>query len=476
MNLCLLHAICCPFCGGRFNVAEIEQPDFGILICHCGRYPVVAGIPIIKKGLIGTSNQSVDDVISLIEAGGHREALLSMIMPPPPASPTLAPAWVQSLPSLKGIRRLKRLAHQKEARRWREQVTAFLTKPGNRVTACDFLDLYYHRSGFRMDDGYDYFALRFGQPRHLVALSFTRLIRNPTKPIIDLACGYGHITRSLARRAKGQLVIGVDQNFIGLYVAKNFIAPEAQYVCCAADGPLPFSDGFFSVAFCSDAFHYFVTKVSSFRELKRLTEDNGLIVLTWVHNALLRCPHDGLPLPPEGYQAIVADMPHRLVADSDVLAQYLKKQGPRLACPTEIKRLAQEPLLSIVASHRQEVFKDYGCFDEWPHAEGRLGLNPLYRIEEGRDARGERPSASHFSFGFLHRRPCPMQRIPAGSSQCTCTSTGRFGSRETNTSDGEIDRTVRGAGDSGPLSMINENSCYRWKRKTSLNVSKDFSA
>ena len=176
-------------------------------------------------------------MICLIEAGGHREALLSMIMPPPPASPTLAPEWIQSLPSLKGICRLKRLAHQREARRWGEQATAFLTNAGNRVTACDFLDLYYHRSGFRTDDGYDYFALRFGQPRHLVALAFTRLIHKPTKPVLDLACGYGHITRSLARRAKGQPVIGVDQNFIGLYVAKNFIAPEAEYICCVADGP-----------------------------------------------------------------------------------------------------------------------------------------------------------------------------------------------------------------------------------------------
>ena len=97
---------------------------------------------------------------------------------------------------------------------------------------------------------------------------------------------------------------------------------------------------------------------------------------------LLRCPHDGLPLPPEGYEAIVADMPHRLVADSAVLLRYLQKQGPPLACSPEIERLAHEPLLSIVASHRQEVFKDYGCFEEWPHAEGRLGLNPLYIIEK----------------------------------------------------------------------------------------------
>lgn len=386
-----LRCLRCPFCAGALNACETGQieseMEYNILTCHCGEYPVVAGIPILKKGTIGTSKETVDDVNRLIKTGRRREALLSMIMPPPPASPALAPAWIQSLPSIKGIRRLKYLAHERAARTWREQVTAFLTNPGNRVTACDFLDLYYHRSGFKTDDGYDYFALRFGQPRYLVALSFTTLICNPRKPLLDLACGFGHITRSLVHRAKGQPVIGVDQNFFGLYVAKKFIAPEAEFVCCVADGPLPFPNGFFSAAFCSDAFHYFVNKATSFRELKRLTRDDGLIIVVWMHNVLWRCPHDGLPLPPEGYKALVADMPYRLVGDNEVLQRYLKRQGPALACSGDIGCLAREPLLSIVASHRQEVFKDYGCFAEWPHAEGRLGLNPLYQIENTSNGR-----------------------------------------------------------------------------------------
>jgi SAM-dependent methyltransferase len=151
-----------------------------------------------------------------------------------------------------------------------------------------------------------------------------------------------------------------------------------------ADVSLPFPNSAFSVVFCADAFHYFVNKATSVRELERLTQDDGLIMLVWVHNALVRRPHDGLPLPPEGYQALVADMPHCLVADRDVLARYLQKQGPPLAHSADLKHLAHEPLLSIVASRRQEVFQDYDPFEDWPHAEGRLRLNPLY-VEEGRN-------------------------------------------------------------------------------------------
>lgn len=369
----------CPFCSGRFDPAEISE-DFDIWTCGCGRYPVVSSIPVLKRGAVGVRGETIEEVTRLIEAGKFREALLSLTMPPPPDSPDLAPAWMQALPSIKGIRRLRHLSHQRGVDRWREEAAALLTRAGNDATACELLDLYYHRSGLAWNDAYDYFALRFGQPRHLVALSFTTLIDASDAPILDLACGCGHVTRSLA--ARGRQVIGVDQTFISLYIAKSIIAPGATYVCCLADGPLPFPDHFFSAVFCSDAFHYFSSKASSVLELKRITQEDGTIVLAWMHNKLWRRPYDGEPLNPEGYCALMAETPHRMVADSDVLVRYLQKKGPPLAGPSDVRRLCEAPLLSLVASRRQDIFQDYGSFKEWPHAQGPLGLNPLYRIEE----------------------------------------------------------------------------------------------
>jgi ubiquinone/menaquinone biosynthesis C-methylase UbiE len=348
----------------------------------------VAGIPILKKGAVaggpGRARQSTDDVIAQIEAGRYREALLTLMSP---ASPALAPAWMWSLPSVKGIGRLKGLAHKWALRGWLEEAAALLTDRGGQVMACDLLDFYFRQSGLKKMDTYDYFAFRFGQPRHLVGLSFASLIHAPKKPILDLACGFGHLTRSLVQQARGQPVIGVDDSFFGLYVAKHWIAPDAEYVCCTTEASLPFPDGAFSAAFCSDAFHYFVNKVTCIRELDRLTQDDGLIMVVWIHNALLRRPYDGRPLPPEDYRTLVAHMPHCLVADSDVLARYLQKQGPPLTRSADIGHLAHAPSLSVVASHQQNVFQDYGPFTDWPHAEGRLGLNPLY-VEETRDGLG----------------------------------------------------------------------------------------
>jgi hypothetical protein len=116
-------------------------------------------------------------------------------------------------------------------------------------------------------------------------------------------------------------------------------------------------------------------------ELKRVTGENGLLVLTWVRNALAKQPpraHLGAPLPPAGYETLVSEIPHRLVADSEILNRYLNKQGPCLASSTHREHFESEPVLSLIASSRQELFKDYGVFRDWPHAQGYLSLNPLY--------------------------------------------------------------------------------------------------
>jgi ubiquinone/menaquinone biosynthesis C-methylase UbiE len=335
---------------------------YGVLSCYCSRFPIVAGIPVLKK-----YSRTTEKVIALIEARKYQEALFGLV--------PIAERYTTPLLSSRRLRWLHRITYKRWARKSIDEVHALLTNKGGQTTACDLFDYVWH--GKR--ENYNYNAFRFGQPRHLVALSFASLIQRPRKPVLDLACGCGQVTSSLVRRAGRQLVIGVDSFFFGLYIAKNWVAPEAEYVCCDAEMALPFWDRTFAIAFCSDAFHYIVNKSNCMRELKRLTEDKGLLIVTWVHNALQRRPHDGIPLPPEGYQALVADMPHRIVADDDILNRYLEKKGPALAGLTMLQDVAERPLISVVASRDEEVFRDYGVFEKWPHADGFLTLNPLYR-------------------------------------------------------------------------------------------------
>jgi SAM-dependent methyltransferase len=185
----------------------------------------------------------------------------------------------------------------------------------------------------------------------------------------------------------GQQVIGVDRHFFALYVAQQWIAPEAAYVCCEADTALPFPDGTFAAVICSDAFHTFANKVLCLRELRRVVQPQGLLMLVSLRLPSCALDRSGTPLPPERLRALVADLPHRLVSDRAVLARYLRRQGPPLAHSVDIGDLGGDTWLSVVASHRQAVFQDWGPFEEWPHATGPLGVNPLY-VETGRDQRG----------------------------------------------------------------------------------------
>jgi SAM-dependent methyltransferase len=379
MDISVLGCLRCPFCGGTLTMSPMDHEagklEYGILSCYCGRYPVVAGIPVFRKETFITGQ-----VIPLIEAGRRREALLALILPP---SAALAPAKMWSLPAAREIGRLIRSAHRRALLLWKKKLITALTEQVGRVTACDLLNLYFSNE----QESCNYFAYRLGQPRHLVALSFASLIHQPKQAILELGSGCGHMTWSLAQRAGTQPVFGVDTFFFGLYLAKHWIAPQVEYICCEADRSLPFVGGLFSVIFCSDAFHYFVDKALCFRELQRLTAAEGLIMLVWVHNAHVRQPFDGLPLPPEGYQSLAAGLPHRLLGSRAVLMRYLQKQGPPLEGQADMEHLAHEPLLSLVASRQEDVFQDYGPFEDWPHAVGSLGLNPLY-VEEGREDGG----------------------------------------------------------------------------------------
>lgn len=385
VKLSLLYSLRCPFCGRTVLASNLGPDDkaelqYGLLNCRCGRYPLIAGIPVFKKGLVGSRGETVEDITAMITAGDYTEALVAVLLPPPPPSPTLAPAWIQNLPALKGMWRLKHFAHHWQARSWHKQAVVFLLEAVHRQTACDLFDFYFRCSAAKIEH-YNYFAYRFGQPRHLVALSLASIIGGPGSAILDLACGFGHITRSLAVQAGTQPVIGLDALFPPLYIAKYWLAPQADYVCSDTDTPLPFTGELFSAVFCSDAFHYFANKARCLRELKRVIRREGAIILSSVRNAFSKQTHACHALSPQACSDLVDDLPHRIVSDRRVLERYLQRRGPALGSQVELADLVEEPTFSLAASRNQAIFRDHTEFASWPHAQGRLSVNPLYVTE-----------------------------------------------------------------------------------------------
>jgi SAM-dependent methyltransferase len=365
----------CPFCRSGLTpsaMAQVDEEDYGILTCNCSEYPVVAGIPVIKKGVIGPLGESATKVIDLIRAGEYYKVLLILSRPP---TATLRQDADQKrlFPSVLGARRHDRKLLDRAVKRWDKSARALLVNKPN-VMAVQLLDLYFND---QQKDPYDYFRYRFSQPRHLVALSLASIIPKSSRPVLDLGCGFGHVTRGVYNQTNGS-VIGADNVFFTLLTARRTIAPLASYVYCDANIELPFPSNSFSAAISSNVFHFIENKSTCIRELNRVT-DRNLIILASVRHAGFACDTRNSALPLEGYERLKANIPHRIILDSDTLERYLDKKGPALAQSGDAKDLGEAAFISIVASKDEKLFRDYGELKEWCHEKGHLGLNPIYK-------------------------------------------------------------------------------------------------
>ena len=138
-----------------------------------------------------------------------------------------------------------------------------------------------------------------------------------------------HITRGIKNTHPGQDLIGIDNEFHKLYIAKHWIAQNADYALCEADLSLPFEENYFAGMICSNSFHFFNNKSLCSRELKRITSDSGQIIITAIRHDLHKYQNQKT-LSIKCYQSLFKDFPLRIVPDSMILSRYLRKTGPAL--------------------------------------------------------------------------------------------------------------------------------------------------
>ena len=367
----------CPFCKSQFNLVEFTNTEkgeiYGILKCDCNCYPIVAGIPILKK--------NTHKYIALIKSGQLQKALYFLLVPKRELDNILARRILSYIPNVSIIKKVKhRLidkAEQRKIVRIKNQILGDLDKK----TCIEFIK-YYFTYHYESIDAYNYFAHRFGLPRHLVALSFAQIIKNLDGPVLDLACGFGHITRSLLKNnSSGESpVIGLDSNFFTLYVAKKLLSPKALFVCSDGCITLPFHNNFFSAVVCVDGIHYFPNKVALVSELNRISKDKGCLMLLATRTKALNEFH-GHPISAKACSELIKDIPHCILSDEEVVLRYLQKTGPNLSKSISTDKSADPKLISVIASRNKEIFKEYYRFEKWPHANGCLKINPLYTMK-----------------------------------------------------------------------------------------------
>ncbi len=430
-NELLLH-LRCPFCAATLEQASAVRQaangdlDYGVFACSscAAEFPVVAGIPILMAAhetidskyetteLTILNGPKVEDLVGLLKKGDAAAALAALLNPVQSDGNWFPALSVQALRDdarvssgpLAGdggagdasfARRVRRRAERVAKRRLggyalpraRARLARFLERHQGDMSALEAIDLYYRR--YSGTETYNYFAFRFGQPRHLAGLSLALPLLEGRGPLLDLACGAGHMTHFFKGAQPERAVIGLDRDFFRLWLAKHYTAPTAMYVCAPADRTLPFADGGLSGVFCSDAFHYFMQRAGTVRELRRLIDADGVIVLARFGNVRVE-PREGYELPPADYARLFGDMPHVVLGEDELIASYRQRRGPDLSRRAISDTVAAQKWLSIVASHRESLFVPAQRLESWPHAVGKLQLNPLYRVEKrGEDGAAE---------------------------------------------------------------------------------------
>ena len=148
-----------------------------------------------------------------------------------------------------------------------------------------------------------YFTHRWSDPTFIAGLGLIAAHRpRRARRSFEVACGIGHYLRELAR--VGVDAVGGDVVFAKLWLARHFIAPSARLVCFDAATSWPIESAAYDFVHVHDALYFLPRKEHVAREMRRIVNAGGTIVVSHAHNATVDNYSAGAPLDREGYAAL----------------------------------------------------------------------------------------------------------------------------------------------------------------------------
>jgi SAM-dependent methyltransferase len=381
-QLSLLAELHCPYCASPLALAFTTVPsitsendncvEYGIVRCACSQYPVLEGIPILQHA------DGLDRVVEFIRKGECRQALLQAM----------------------NIFRVK-WAHRT---RWHQvhyhlNCRRVVSRPD--LSFAQAVDLVRRPQIFS-----DYLLHRFANPSFLAAMAPLLLLdslAHPSSPtgsapkietrsvapkrVFDLACGAGHASFLIRRLFPGMALVSADQDFVSLYLAKRFLAPDATHVCFDTEVPNPFPNDFFDGVFCLDAFHYFHSKAAIVSELQRVVNSNGIWIFPHLHNLLQPNVTAGIPLSPDSYLESFSSVEPRLFAEQDILRALCTNQSLDWSVRNSADDLHFAPALTLVGGPQRHFGVQQAPLAAFCYPPCRLAINPIYRaVQKGEGA------------------------------------------------------------------------------------------
>jgi len=207
-------------------------------------------------------------------------------------------------------------------------------------------------------------------------------VSSGSQPVLDIACGMGHLEHYLSRRHDATSAVGMDMNFYHVWIARHWMAPMSRFVCANAEDGLPFADGCFSAVICSDAYHYLPHRNRLLREIDRCAPGQR-VVLTRVGNAAVM-PNEGVESTLAGYLAEFGASDVRVFDEDALVRSYLTRSDVFQLPARPNIHLSESKWLSFAWNLSTGAQRTIAMDTVAPHAVGRLGINPLYvQSDEG---------------------------------------------------------------------------------------------
>lgn len=388
MSGSILERLECPRCKESLALAQVRSRtariEFGLLECPCSTYPIVGGVAVLKRGGLTAA------AVARIRAGDNEGACAVLLGGSAIHGGALRRRSVDALRALAASELLggpDRLVPRVA------EVTVGSSRTAQWPTFQAGLEALVEPARFREYLLYRPFCQSFWSLHAVLPL-----LDRAAGWILDLGGGAGHAARLLST-SLGRSVCNVDTDVRLLYLAAQFMHPTEPAIAVERGRDLPFRSDAFDTAVNLDGLHYFEHKYAAGRELDRVTDDRGAILLLHQHTQALH-PHHGIPVAPDTYRECVP-RGEVLLSEDQLLAAFLEANDDFAVEPEETVQGDASLLFGV---DRTTVPKaDNALFDP-----GRtLAENPLYRKSGGRLER--RPTSagfrSEFAFSFDRTRP-----------------------------------------------------------------------
>jgi SAM-dependent methyltransferase len=360
----------CPACGERFKITEVYAEDedslkYAVTKCCCSNYPIVDGIFFYRPG-------------------GYSRAEIKGLYLDEPDKALFTLLYRELYGQVCLFRKLSVL-HKLDwvisKNRWRQLISGYIN--GNEDSVFNLI----HHWGDQ--DWENYLKYRISSPTYQVLSHYLHslsLSECRTPYIIDLCSGLGHFSSLVGCFFPNHRVINADFSFFNLYFSLKYVAPEADCVLLDANSQLPFMDHSFSFMVHVDSFHYIRNKRMLSKEMMRVVENNGIILLAHLHNSLANHISPGLPLSPGEYLELFSNREASLYDEEELFREVNRGSFVDMdhnGSDNNIDTIREMLLLigsrNLFVDRKQSPVKSIN-----PHRV-KLSLNPLFRFERCRE-------------------------------------------------------------------------------------------